>query len=1128
MNLRGRLFTFISALLITCMFVASVLIFMLSEKLLVKVSFENLTQARISKSQVLKTEFEQLSRSLTELAAKELIRDALLRISFDFERLEKWTVSRNEEARWRRDLIQDYASSRNPEALRLINKLPQMPVFLQSRFSQTSRSTGMDGDLRLKNIPYFASYDHYFPVFAAQVKELHLNDVLLISRQGKVIFSVQRGLEFGSNLVTGPFNSTALGDAFRWAQNAPVQTAKMFDFKKPLGSFLDPVAYLATPLHQQGQFIGAVLYQISVTRVDQLLSDNFDWQEEGLKNTGEVIIFGTDGLLRSNLRLMIENPDKFAELLRRNAMAEPDIRSIMQSRTTALHLGLSEEEARSYLNQDEIKNVGTNNLGIRSVRSAGRLTLPGGEQWIVMGRIDYQEAVAPLNKLVQTLIPTFSVLLLFSLSLTYLYFRKALRPIQDLVRGFSDIESHHHSKKINYRSHDELGQLVNKFNKFSETLEVTTLSKNFLTEIVQSVHEFLFVANIQCNPDTEKNFLSISEANQAVAKTLGVHPESMKGTELRLWLDAGFDLILKNRSYSKEEREAIPIEGYLKPISSEPIPVTISWSRAKFRPFEEESLVIVCSDRRWKITAESEIKLRDKRLRETQSLSKIGVFEWEIASGITYWTEEVYRILGLPLATRPSQELMRSLILSEDVALFDKALAQSRRDISSFNVDIRIRQSGSSDLIWLRCLGKAEYSNYGVAERMFGTYQDITSIKKTEQALINSRNEALKASQAKSEFLAHMSHEIRTPMNSIMGVAELLLETKLDKDQKYYIDIFRRAGESLMTLIDDILDLSKIEAGEVSIENIPFDLENLLADVAGIMRPKAQEKGLLFHYEIGPGVKTTLMGDPTKLRQIFMNLIGNSLKFTERGHIHINVIRNPTKKNGLIFSVIDTGYGIPATKQHLIFQKFTQADSSITNKFGGTGLGLAICKSLVELMGGQIWFKSRENVGTSFFFTLPYREQILNPVTQKPLEMKTDNLNFLSPSPPKNPDRKIRILLADDTEDNRTLFVHFLKNGPYEIVEAENGLDAFNKIKSNRFDIVFMDVQMPDLDGYAATAKIREWEREQHLASTPIIALTAHALSDDKQKSLRAGCNDHLTKPFKRDTILEAIYKYSS
>lgn len=404
----------------------------------------------------------------------------------------------------------------------------------------------------------------------------------------------------------------------------------------------------------------------------------------------------------------------------------------------------------------------------------------------------------------------------------------------------------------------------------------------------------------------------------------------------------------------------------------------------------------------------------------------------------------------------------------------------------------------------------------------------IGELRRAQNCLTIERDAALKNSQAKSEFLAKMSHEIRTPMNAIMGMAELLKETKLTADQEYYVTIFCKAGEVLLTLVNDILDLSKIEAGEISIENIPFDLATIISDVEDIMRPRAQEKGITYTSHIQQGLVKNLSGDPHKIRQVITNLVGNALKFTEKGSITLSVTKNPSRKDSLLFSVSDTGLGIPANRQNLIFQKFSQADNTINRRFGGTGLGLAISKSLIDLMGGQIWFKSQEGKGTTFYFTLPYHEQSATSTPLKSFSPPPTELDFVPHTAAEtNHHKKLKILVADDAEDNRTLFTHFLKNEPYEIIEAQNGLEALDKIKSSEFDIVFMDVQMPELDGYAATSAIRQWESEQHKRPLPIIALTAHALSEDRQKSLQAGCNDHIAKPFKKDTLVKVINRYS-
>ena len=605
---------------------------------------------------------------------------------------------------------------------------------------------------------------------------------------------------------------------------------------------------------------------------------------------------------------------------------------------------------------------------------------------------------------------------------------------------------------------------------------------------------------------------------------LALSIDALKNSDLKMWIDADYELI----SEKLHLKPLVPfkLEGIAKRSSGQRIPIELNWQ--PLWPNDPTSLfVVVTHETQERKESANKIHLLEDLLTESQALSKTGSFRWDIKAGHLECTREKLRILGLNTKdSYPSYDAFRALILSEDLPIFEKNLREAIKNISPIHVEYRVRKNDTGETVWLRTLGRTEYDDYGNALFMYGITQDITEERRQEQSLIAAKNEALRSSQAKSEFLARMSHEIRTPMNAIMGMAELLKETNLSADQKYYTTIFCKAGEVLMSLINDILDISKIEAGEVSIENIPFDFKKLMADVAEIMRPKAAEKGVDFSYEIAPGISHLLMGDPNKLRQILINLVSNSLKFTASGSIRVSILKNPSKKDSLLICVNDTGIGIPANKQHLIFQKFSQADSSVARKYGGTGLGLAISKSLVELMGGQIWFKSRENIGTTFFLSVPYREQMNSPSLPKILDPARNDLDFIGPKA-RAADKKIKILIADDTEDNRTLFTHYLKNGPYEIIEAENGLEAVDKIKSQQFDIVFMDVQMPEMDGYTATGQIRSWESEAHKEHLPIIALTAHALSEDRQKSLRAGCDDHIAKPFKKDTLLGVINRYS-
>jgi len=654
--------------------------------------------------------------------------------------------------------------------------------------------------------------------------------------------------------------------------------------------------------------------------------------------------------------------------------------------------------------------------------------------------IGLYEAVIDRNAtgILMRMLPFVLVILVLGIAAAIIFAAAITRPIALLTKGVERLSVGELNEPIIITSHDEIGHLADAFNQMTANLRESTVSREFMEKLVNTMNEVLMVFS------PEGFVMNVNRAyfelfGPLSATIIGRHVDDFDPIEAPALMYAAYEQSLEGSRVQGLEISCSSVTG-------EQIPLLMSL--AVMRDEDGAPQAIICA---------------------AQNISSIKIIQ--------------------------------------------EALEQKQNELEEVNQNLEeIVASRTAEL----AIGN-EGLRAEVAERQ----------KKTEE-LRAARDLAESANRAKSEFLANMSHEMRTPLNSIIGGTDYLDSTELREDQRRCLTMIHHAGDSLLVLINDLIDLSRIDAGQLEIIWRPFNLQHTLERVIEMVGRDVEEKKLELSLECEPSMPQVVKGDQIRLQQVLVNLVANAVKFTEEGG-SVSVMTSCAPAEGdqipVTFTIRDTGIGIDPNKLGMIFDSFSQADTSITRRFGGSGLGLAISRKLVEAMGGTMQVESAPGVGSTFSFTVPFLSTLAEPGrVDKTAAPKARQVTTATGEVQSEGSK--RVLLVDDSYENRELMRLLLHSFPMELHEAGNGREAVDLFTEQSYDLIFMDIQMPVMDGFTATRMMRRLEERTGRRKTTIIALTAHAYESDIQKCFEAGCDGHIAKPFKKRTLLECLQQH--
>ncbi len=934
-------------------------------------------------------------------------------------------------------------------------------------------------------------------------------DVFLVSESGDELFALHQHGEQGTNYETGPYRDTELARSFDQARTTRALAITRF---APFARCGDSATFIAVPVLDGETFLGVVVLQVGSAQIYQMVNNY-----SGLGKTGEIVVVSLAGDTITFVAPTRHAPQ--AAFRKTLSAADPMAHRLLKA-------------ARGI----EGQGIGVDYRKVQTV--AAWRYLPSW-RWGMVVKMDSDEVFDVITRLrrLGILLVVFTLALVFGVA--YKAATSISRPIVRLTTAARRMAEGELGTQVAIQRADEIGELAQAFNKMAadlkamystieaqvreRTRELRDQEQRF-RQLAENIREVFWLAApdfreiIYVSPAFERvwgrSLASLYSAPETWRDAM--HPDDRDRVN-ETWRLA----VAAQRDFESEYRLLLA-DGAVRWIFDRGFPVRDSSGKM----YRMAGIAEDITDR----------KAAEEALRRSSVYNR-SLIETSLDPLVTIGADG--KIMDVNAATEAVTGCSRRELIGTDFADYFTAPAHARAgyeqafregEVRDYPLEIRRKDGHLTPVLYNASLYRDES---GKVLGLFAAARDVTERKRAEEAMRRAKEAAEEADRVKSDFLMNISHEIRSPMNGILGLTGLALDTRLTDEQRGYLEGAMLSAESLLQMINAILDFSRLDEQGLELEQAPFRLREALANTIQTLESRAREKGLAMLYEIRPDVPDELAGDPARLWQVIVNLVGNAIKFTREGRVSLLVETEEVTPESatLRFTISDTGGGIPADKQEAVFMPFVQADSSKTRKFGGAGLGLAVSARLVELMGGRIWFESEPGQGSTFHFTARFgRTETVGAPTRSsslaPSENPTSG-NALAATrgvdpaaaPPPGP---WRVLVVEDNLINQKLIVRILQKAGHTVAVANDGKEALAALAREDFDVVLMDVQMPVMDGFEATAEIRKQEAGIG-RRLPVVALTAHAMQGDRERCLQAGMDGYVAKPIQRNDLFDSI-----